>query len=106
MGSDHRRILATGLGRLRSKLKYRPVLFDLTPESFTLSELQAAAEAVSGLTLHKQNFRRALERAELVEGLGRVDSETGGRPAELFRFRREALSARPVSGLALPLLRD
>ena len=50
--------------------------------------------------------RRALERAELVEGLGRVDSETGGRPAELFRFRREILNARPVSGLSLPLLRD
>ena len=49
---------------------------------------------------------RALERAELVEGLGRMDAETGGRPAELFRFRREILGARPVSGLSLPLLRE
>jgi len=56
--------------------------------------------------LHKQNFRRALERAELVEGLGRFDVETGGRPAELFRFKRELLGAKPVSGLALPLLRE
>jgi len=56
--------------------------------------------------LHKQNFRRALERAELVEGLGRLEPGTGGRPAELFRFRREVLGARPVSGLSLPLLRD
>ena len=106
MISDHRRILATALSRLRGKLKYRPVVFELMPDAFTLSALQRAAEAVAGVPLHKQNFRRALERAGLVEGLGRVDAETGGRPAELFRFRREMLSARPVGGLSLPLLRD
>jgi hypothetical protein len=106
MLSDHRRILATGLGRLRGKLKYRPVVFELMPEAFTLSALQRAVEAIAGVPLHKQNFRRALERADLVEGLGQLESGTGGRPAELFRFRREVLSARPVSGLALPLLRE
>lgn len=106
MISDHRRILATALSRLRGKLKYRPVVFELMPEAFTLSALQRTVEAIAGVPLHKQNFRRALERAELVEGLGRLDAETGGRPAELFRFRREVLDARPVSGLSLPLLRD
>ena len=106
MISDHRRILATGLGRLRGKLKYRPVIFELLGAEFTLSALQRAVEAISGVTLHKPNFRRAVERTELVEGLGRFDLETGGRPAELFRFRRELLNARPVSGLSLPGLRD
>lgn len=106
MVSDHRRILATALGRLRGKLKYRPVVFELMPDEFTLSALQRTVEAIAGVPLHKQNFRRALERADLVEGLGRLDAETGGRPAELFRFRREILGARPVSGLSLPLLRD
>jgi hypothetical protein len=106
MISDHRRILATALSRLRGKLKYRPVIFEVMPDEFTLSALQRAVEAVAGVPLHKQNFRRALERAELVEGLGRLDQETGGRPAELFRFRREILGARPVSGLSLPLLRE
>jgi hypothetical protein len=106
MASDHRRILATALGRLRGKLKYRPVVFELMPDAFTLSALQRTVEAIAGVPLHKQNFRRALERAELVEGLGRLDADTGGRPAELFRFRREILGARPVSGLSLPLLRD
>jgi hypothetical protein len=105
MGSDHRRILATGLGRLRSKLKYRPVLFDLTPEAFTLSELQAAAEAVSGLTLHKQNFRRAVERAGLVEPTGRMSSATGGRPAELFRFKGLDPETGAAPGLSLPAQR-
>jgi hypothetical protein len=106
MFSDHRRILATALSRLRGKIKYRPVIFELMPEAFTLSALQRAVEAIAGVSLHKQNFRRALERAGLVEGLGRMDAGTGGRPAELFRFRRELLSARPVSGLSLPSLRD
>ncbi|RAK52294.1 NUDIX hydrolase [Phenylobacterium deserti] len=106
MISDHRRILATALSRLRGKLKYRPVVFELMPDAFTLSALQRAVEAIAGVPLHKQNFRRALERAELVEGLGRLETETGGRPAELHRFRREILAARPVSGLSLPLLRD
>jgi hypothetical protein len=106
MISDHRRILATALSRLRGKLRYRPVVFELLPEAFTLSALQRAAEAILGAPMHKQNFRRALERAELVEGLGRLETDTGGRPAELFRFRREALRARPASGLTTPLLRD
>lgn len=104
MASDHRRILATGLGRLRSKLKYRPVLFDLAPETFSLFELQAVAEAVSGLTLHKQNFRRGVERAGLVEPTG-VMSATGGRPAELFRFACSDAQGAPLGGLPLPAQR-
>jgi len=104
MISDHRRILATALSRLRGKLKYRPVVFELMPDSFTLSALQRAVEAILGAPLHKQNFRRALERAELVEGLGRLETDTGGRPAELFRFRREELRGRAVLGLSIPLV--
>lgn len=106
MISDHRRILATALSRLRGKIRYRPVVFELLPEAFTLSALQRAVEAILGAPMHKQNFRRALERAEMVEGLGRLETDTGGRPAELFRFRREALRARPATGLTTPLLRD
>lgn len=106
MISDHRRILATGLGRLRGKVKYRPVIFELTPPEFTLSTLQRTLEAVAGVPLHKPNFRRAVERTELVEGLNRFDTGAGGRPAELFRFRRELLAARPVGGLPLPRLRE
>ncbi len=106
MISDHRRILATALGRLRGKLRYRPVVYELLGEEFTLSALQRAVEAIAGVALHKQNFRRGVERTALLEGLGRMDADTGGRPAELFRFRRELLAAGPGPGLALPLLRD
>jgi hypothetical protein len=106
MISDHRRILATGLARLRGKLKYRPVIFELMGENFTLSALQKAVEAVAGVSLHKQNFRRVVERTGLVEGLGRTEVGAGGRPAELFRVRRELLTARPALGLSLPRLKD
>lgn len=105
MASDHRRILATGLGRLRSKLKYRPVLFDLMPATFTLSELQTAAEAVAGLSLHKQNFRRGVERTGLVQPTGRLSAATGGRPAELFRVIDGDLTTGEALGLPLPAQR-
>lgn len=105
MASDHRRILATGLGRLRSKLRYRPVLFDLVPPTFTLSDLQRAAEAITGITLHKQNFRRGVERTGLVSPTGRLSTGTGGRPAELFtRSAADPLDGQTL-GLPLPALR-
>jgi len=102
MVSDHRRILATAIGRLRAKIKYRPVIFELAPEKFTLLHLQRLVEAIAGLELHKQNFRRLLDRTGLVEGAGEFDTSAGGRPAELFRCKREALSERPVGGIHVP----
>ena len=102
---DHRRILATAVGRLRGKLRYRPVVFELVAPTFTLLQLQRTVEALAGVRLHKQNFRRLLERGGLVEGTGRIDSNTGGRPAELFRFRRDVLRERPAPGVGLPGLK-
>jgi hypothetical protein len=102
MLSDHRRILATGLSRLRGKVKYRPVIFELMGPAFTLSELQRALEAISGLSLHKQNFRRSLERTGFVMPLGRMREDTGGRPAELFTYDVERFHFSPSSGLSLP----
>jgi hypothetical protein len=99
MRFDHRRILATAMGRLRAKLKYRPVVFELLPGEFTLTELQRTVEAISGRHLHKQNFRRLVEAGALVEPTGVMSTQTGGRPAALFRFRREVLQERPAPGL-------
>lgn len=106
MFADHRRILATGMARLRAKIKYRPVVFELMPENFTLLQLQKTVEALAGLTLHKQNFRRLIEQQELVEETGGTESETGGRPAKLFRFRRAVLEEREFAGTKLPLSRN
>ncbi|WP_404295275.1 NrtR DNA-binding winged helix domain-containing protein (plasmid) [Microvirga sp. RSM25] len=105
MALDHRRILATAIGRLRGKIKYRPVIFELMPSSFTLLDLQKTVEALSGVRLHKQNFRRLVEMQGLVEETGEISSETGGRPARLVRFRREVLVERPAPGVRLPRLR-
>jgi hypothetical protein len=98
---DHRRILATAIARLRGKMKYRPVVFELMPPTFTLLELQRVVEAISGVRLHKQNFRRLIEAQGLVEGTGKFATQSRGRPAELFRFRREVLAERPVAGVRL-----
>jgi hypothetical protein len=105
MAHDHRRILATGIARLRGKIKYRPVVFELMPPWFSLGQLQRAVEALAGRRLHKQNFRRLIEQQELVEETGGVATETGGRPAKLFRFRRAVVAERSVAGTKLPLAR-
>ncbi len=105
MRHDHRRILATGIARLRAKIKYRPVVFELMPPRFTLLQLQRAVEALAGRLLHKQNFRRLIEQQELVEETGEVAAATGGRPAKLYRFRRDVLAERAVTGSKLPLAR-
>ena len=99
MDHDHRRILATAISRLRAKLKYRPVVFELLPSSFTLTELQQVVESIFGRSVHKQNFRRLVEHAQLVEPTGATTSKTGGRPAALFRFRGDVLHERPAPGL-------
>ena len=106
MRYDHRRILATGIARLRAKIKYRPVVFELMPPDFTLGQLQLAVEALAGRRLHKQNFRRLVDQQGLVEETGTLTAETGGRPAKLYRFRREILLERAVSGTKLPLARS
>lgn len=99
---DHRRILATAMGRLRGKLKYRPVVFELMSEAFTLLHLQKTAEAIFGHALHKQNFRRMVEASGMVEEIpGRKSAAAGGRPAALFRFRRDAVLERPAPGMKL-----
>lgn len=99
MRFDHRRILATAITRVRAKIKYRPVIFELMPDEFTLFELQRTVEAILGPHLHKQNFRRLVETAGLVEPTGEVKTQTGGRPAKLYRFRREVLLERPAPGV-------
>lgn len=106
LASDHRRILATALGRLRGKLAYRPVVFELLPGEFTLLQLQRVAEALSGAKLHKQNFRRLVTNADLVEPIGRTTAVGRGRPAELFRFRREVLGEKLTVGLSRPIMRS
>jgi hypothetical protein len=100
---DHRRILATGIARLRAKIKYHPVMFELMPDTFTLLQLQRCVEALAGRQVHKPNFRRLIEQQELVEETGETSQDTGGRPAKLFRFRRAVFAERAIAGTKLPI---
>ena len=100
---DHRRILATGIARLRAKIKYHPVVFELMPDTFTLLQLQRCMEALAGRPVHKPNFRRLIEQQELVEETGELSLDTGGRPAKLFRFRGAVFAARAIAGTKLPV---
>jgi hypothetical protein len=100
MSLDHRRILATAIGRVRAKIKYRPVVFELLPESFTLWQLQRTVEALAGTRVHKSNFRRFVEDGGLVVGTGERRA-TSGRPAETFRFRPEVIAERPDPGVGI-----
>lgn len=102
---DHRRIVATAMSRLRSKIQYRPVVFELLPETFTLGQLQDTVETLTGQRLHTQNFRRLVTQQHLVEETGTRTAGTGGRPARLFRFRREVLDERTVAGTRTPVPR-
>lgn len=105
MQHDHRRILATGIARLRAKIKYRPVMFELMPPEFTLLQLQQTVEALLGCFLHKQNFRRLIEQQQLVEETGTMAATKTGRPAKLFKFRADVLQERAISGSKLPMAR-
>ena len=69
------------------------------PEVFTLLELQKTVEAMLGPHLHKQNFRRLVESTGLVEPTGDQRFRTGGRPARLYRFRRDVLLERLAPGV-------
>lgn len=102
MTHDHRRILATAIARLRAKIKYRPVVFELMPPTFTLLQLQQTVEALAGIHLHKQNFRRLIQGQRLVEETKSRALPAKGRPAKLFTFRRDVLHERAAIGTKLP----
>jgi hypothetical protein len=106
MVGDHRRILATGIARVRAKIKYNPVVFELMPPVFTLLQLQRCVEAIAGLNVHKPNFRRLIEQQQLVEETGEMVSDTGGRPAKAYRFRAAVREERAAAGTKLPLTRS
>ncbi|MFV0408086.1 MAG: NUDIX hydrolase [Propioniciclava sp.] len=104
MLGDHRRVFATAMARLRAKIQYRPVVFELLEEEFTLRELQSCVEALAGRTIHTQNFRRLIDQQDLVEETPHF-ADTGGRPARLHRYRRAVHQERQAAGTKLPTSR-
>jgi 8-oxo-dGTP diphosphatase len=88
---DHADILAYAIRRLRYKIEYTALAFQLLPEVFTLTELQNAYEHILGESLDKRNFRRKVLAAGVLEGTSHM--RVGGhRPARLYRFRPDAVA--------------
>jgi 8-oxo-dGTP diphosphatase len=88
---DHQDILTYALRRLRYKLEYTAVGFELLPKVFTLSELQSTYEIILGERLDKRNFRRRILGANVIEPT--PHKRTGeGRPAQLYRYRDDAVA--------------
>jgi 8-oxo-dGTP diphosphatase len=87
---DHGEILRYARERLRNKLEYTTVGFELLPASFTLSELQQVYEAILGRRLDKRNFRRRIDLLGIVTPLEQHKRAGQSRPARLYRFRGEA----------------
>jgi len=88
---DHGEILAYALRRLRYKLEYSAVGFELLPEAFTLSEIQRVYEIILGEVLDKRNFRRRIQKAGIIEPI--PEQRTGERrPAQLYRYREDAVA--------------
>lgn len=83
---DHTDILATALERLRGKITYQPIGFELLPPKFTLTRLQTLYEAVLGHAIDKRNFRKKVLGYDLLIPLKEKHQEGAHRPAQLFRF--------------------
>ena len=88
---DHAEIIDYALRRLRYKLEYTAVGFQLLPETFTLTQLQQTYEIILGESLDKRNFRRRILDAGVIEATSQKRSD-GGRPARLYRYRADAVA--------------
>ena len=89
---DHAEIIDYAHTRLRYKLEYSSVGFQLLPDVFTLTELQQAYEIILGEQLDKRNFRRKILAAEILQETGEKQKEGEGRPAMLYRYREDAVA--------------
>ena len=98
---DHHKILDYALERLRNKLEYTTVGFQLLPEKFTLTELQAVYEAILGRKLDKRNFRRKMSVLKILKAL--PEHRRGGqRPAQLYRFVAARFEKLKDKGILFP----
>ena len=90
MAFDHAEMLGMAIKRLRGRLAYSPIGFQLLSERFTLRELQTVHETVLGHPLNKDSFRRRMLASASLEATGEHQRGVGHRPAELYRFLRRA----------------
>ncbi|HEY2894425.1 MAG TPA: NUDIX domain-containing protein [Pirellulales bacterium] len=87
---DHRKILDVALERLRSKVRYQPIGFELLPEKFTLRQLQHLYEIVLDRPLDKRNFRKKVLGMGIIKETREIETHVAHRAARLFRFDKKA----------------
>ncbi|HEY6723113.1 MAG TPA: NUDIX domain-containing protein [Polyangiaceae bacterium] len=85
---DHDEILEMALARLRGKIRYQPIGFELLPQKFTLGQLQRLYETILGRELDKRNFRRSFLRMGVLQALDEMEAGVAHRPSQLYRFDR------------------
>ena len=86
---DHRQILQTAMERLRGKLTYQPIVFELLPTKFVFSELESVYETILNEPLNRRNFRTKMMATGLVEELDEYLTNVSFRPPKLFRFNKK-----------------
>lgn len=86
---DHDRILLTALKRLRAKVRYEPIGFELLPRKFTLSQLQKLYETILGMALDKRNFRKKILGTGLLTPLDEIEQDVAHRAARLYQFDKK-----------------
>ncbi len=83
---DHEQILQKAIARLRGKIRYEPIGFELLPKNFTLSQLQKLYETVCDRQLDKRNFRKKILNMDLLIDTGEVEQGVAHRAAKLYQF--------------------
>ena len=99
---DHGRILAYDVERLRNKLEYTTVGFQLLPKKFTLTQLQRVYEAILDRALDKRNFRRKMELLDILTPLDEWAREGPSRPAQLYTFSAKRFEKLKDKGILFP----
>jgi len=99
---DHERIVEYAIERLRNKLEYTTVGFQLLPAEFTLSELQHIYEVILGKQLDKRNFRKKILSLDVIQETGRTKMDGVHRPARLYRFSEARFMKLRDKGILFP----
>jgi len=83
---DHDQIVTMAINRLKGKVRYEPIGFELLPKKFTLSQLQTLYETVLGIPLDKRNFRKKILKMDLLIELDETQTDVAHRAAKLYQF--------------------
>ena len=101
---DHEQILDKAIERLRAKVTYEPIGFELLPEKFPFSDLEHLYTSLLGRTIDRRNFRKKMLSLDILEELDEKVVQGPGRPASLFRFRKKRYQDLEKEGMGFGVL--